>query len=167
MFLGHRDPPDQGSKYGRSSELSRVCPGFLMPLPPATTYNLGLCLPRPRDTTSRFLSQRRKRPLLQPLRLTCRVIRDLIFCMSEPRGYTLPQRINKSLSTTIQLAPTQGSHSEWSRGAANFLSSSMLGTAVFRPPPVPAMEVRGRPRYYISRHAKQLTPRLNQQILFL
>lgn len=124
MFLGHRDPPDQGSKYGRSSELSRVCPGFLMPLPPATTYNLGLCLPRPRDTTSRFLSQRRKRPLLQPLRLTCRVIRDLIFCMSEPRGYTLPQRINKSLSTTIQLAPTQGSHSEWSRGAANSGSPS-------------------------------------------
>lgn len=45
MFLGHRDPPEQGSKPGGLGEFSRVCSSFMVPLTPATTYNLAICLP--------------------------------------------------------------------------------------------------------------------------
>ena len=45
MFLGHRVPPEQGSEPRGSGEFSRVCPEFIVPLTPATTYNLGVCLP--------------------------------------------------------------------------------------------------------------------------
>lgn len=87
MFLGGGYLLEQGSNPGGPGEFSRVCPGFPVPLTPATTHNLGLRQPLVRDRTSRLLSLPRwRKPLLQPPRLTCRVMRDLIFCMSQSWG---------------------------------------------------------------------------------
>ena len=45
MFLGPRVSSEQGSEPRGSGVFSRVCPEFIVPLTPATTYNLGICLP--------------------------------------------------------------------------------------------------------------------------
>lgn len=114
-----RYPLEQGCHLGGLRWVFQGVHRLPVPQTPATTYTLGLHPPRPTHRTSQPLSHRRwRRPWLQTPRLTCRVIRDLIFCMSKSGERYLPQRTNKSLQTTGRLAPAEGSHSGWSREAA-------------------------------------------------
>ena len=101
MSLGRRSPLQQGPGLGRSGELFRACTGEPGPQTPATTHSLGVRPLRPRSWTAQPLPKRRpRRPFLPPPRLTCRVIRDLIFCMSKSWQRSPPRRTNKSQPAT-------------------------------------------------------------------